>query len=714
MWLCVAQYAGTELRWPGAKLKMIRPEGSILSTSCLSDLRAEGMLPERCLVAAVKSQWMPWEIVDAAMGKRGLVDEDVLAKWREYGGDVDAPVYGYNMTMLSIAVSNVKYQVTRALLEHGANPNHRGKHGMTSLGAACQMGNLRLVKLLLLWQGDPNQRDDEGFTILHNEVGQVNDDGVHEPDRPVSAWLRTFLTVAKLDEIAPDGDTALFKAIATGRRNYVRALLDNGARVDLVAGLNTDGSKTALLVAAQKGDDIVTSQLIEHGANVDYRNEGGRAALHLAAQMGHAKVLDVLISSGATVDLQCDRGMTALSSAASFGQIDAARLLISKGANVSHRDPRNMTLVDYAQHNGHHRMMRLLSEMGANRVYGDWTPMTRQGMLLIAFLMSFWVELLVIITSCMAVAWCRRSGAARRSLERATQPKKAKPRRRKAAGAPTDEPEWWLELSPLHDALDDAAKVERPDFICSISQELMRNPALLSDGRAQGEHVYEHDHVKKWVDTHGTEPTTRARLRNARITVNGPLQRAIRSWCEEKADLLRQGAATLRPAPVVRSGIHVFVDHSNVSVGATRATGKPLDIRRLVHGLERRRDARERVVVGSAELKRTGSEWKKLGYTILTEKGHGPEQLVDEALHAHAMRAAGKSFEPGRVMVLVTGDGNNNQGSTTFPECVSQALRNDWHVELYSWRQALSQVYLDLATQHASHVSIHYLDDVFA
>jgi hypothetical protein len=300
-----------------------------------------------------------------------------------------------------------------------------------------------------------------------------------------------------------------------------------------------------------------------------------------------------------------------------------------------------------------------------------------------------------------------------RWLDRATQPKKARPRRHKLVEGPTDEPLWWLELQDLHDALDDAATAERSSFRCPISQELMRNPALLSDGRSQGQFIYEYDHVKKWVDEHRTEPTSRAPLRDPKITVNGPLQREIRTWCQEKAELLRQGAAAPPSEAVVRHNVHIFVDHSNVSIGASRVTGKALDVQQLVHGVEQRRTAKERVVVGSHESERTGAEWRKLGYTVIADQRRGKERFVDDTLHAQLMRTAGKTFEPGRVLILVTGDGNNNEGRTTFPECVLAALQNDWHVELFSWRSALSQIYVELAEQHASHFSIHYLEDVY-
>ena len=352
------------------------------------------------------------------------------------------------------------------------------------------------------------------------------------------------------------------------------------------------------------------------------------------------------------------------------------------------------------------RVRRLpLQEEFMDEVAEWWAP--RLLATCVAVLLSLWFHAL----RALAGSWY---GMGRRFVERATQPKKARPRRRKATEGATDEPEWWLELNELHEALDDAAKAEKPSYCCPLSLEIMRNPALLSDGRSQGQHIYEYDQAKKWVDEYRTEPTTRAKLRDPKFTVNGPLQREIRSWCQEKAAVLQQGPVTPPPQPVVRKSIHVFIDHSNVAIGATRSTGKELDVKRLVHRVEARRNAKERVVVGSHESERTATEWKKLGYTVVADPRRGKERFVDDALHAQLMRAASKSFDPGRVLLLVTGDGNSNEGRTTFPECVMAAMQNDWHVELYSWRQSLNKVYVELAEQHASHFSIHFLEDVYA
>lgn len=282
---------------------------------------------------------------------------------------------------------------------------------------------------------------------------------------------------------------------------------------------------------------------------------------------------------------------------------------------------------------------------------------------------------------------------------------------------PAVEPDWWLELAEFEDELEAAAQSERPDFICSVTNEIMRHPAMLVDGE-ESLHTYEYNALINWFFDEGrnTDPRTNREIEPSRRSFirDNRLQREIRSWCEDKVRAWREELAAQPDAgAAIRSSVHLFVDHSNVAVDAKNATGKELNVRRLVHCVERRRDAKERVVVGSDELERTRAQWRNLDYFVLTEKGSGKEQLVDNALHAHLMRTAGKTFEPGRVLALVTGDGGPNHGSTTFPECISAALQNDWHIELYSWGRKLNQVYVDMAEQHASHVSIHRLEEIY-
>lgn len=281
---------------------------------------------------------------------------------------------------------------------------------------------------------------------------------------------------------------------------------------------------------------------------------------------------------------------------------------------------------------------------------------------------------------------------------------------------PTDRPEWWIALGEYQGTLEHAVQLERPDFLCPITGEIMRRPVLLVDGR-ETHHTYEHDAISGWFASGGTtDPNSRHAIDLARYSLvdDKRLVREIRNYCEGKVCAWRQeltaARGTLGTTDVARS-VHVFVDHSNAVFGASRA-GTRLDVGQLVDHVEGARDVKERVVIGSRGIDRTRSIWEQLGYSVSADSRRGPERFVDDALHAQLMRTAAKRFEPPRVIALVTGDGNSNEGRTTFPECVEEALRLSWHVELYAWRSSTSQVYCALAKQYAPHFTIHYLDEL--
>jgi hypothetical protein len=78
---------------------------------------------------------------------------------------------------------------------------------------------------------------------------------------------------------------------------------------------------------------------------------------------------------------------------------------------------------------------------------------------------------------------------------------------------------------------------------------------------------------------------------------------------------------------------------------------------------------------------------------------------VDVALHAQILRKICDVKEnprgPAHILVLLTGDGNNNQSGggvpdgfvdpTTFPMCIDLALMNGWEVRLFAWEKSCSK-----------------------
>jgi hypothetical protein len=269
------------------------------------------------------------------------------------------------------------------------------------------------------------------------------------------------------------------------------------------------------------------------------------------------------------------------------------------------------------------------------------------------------------------------------------------------------------------DELDELASKERPDFMCALTLEIMRDPAgVMRDGSLK--HAYEHLRIKKWFDDGNTiEPSTGEDLSDGLIEIvrNEQLQRTIKNWCQEQ--LRRWGQegrieiSTPLPTPVAqRTSVHVFVDHSNIAIGAARNTAQALDVASLVRFVEGDRTIHDRVVIGSYQSDVGRAAWEQHGYKVEADRRRGPAHFVDDALHAQLMRTAERTFAPGRILALLTGDGNDNEGRTTFPESVEMALRNDWHVELFTWKRSASRVYSKFQREYSEHFQLLYLDDM--
>ena len=329
----------------------------------------------------------------------------------------------------------------------------------------------------------------------------------------------------------------------------------------------------------------------------------------------------------------------------------------------------------------------------------------------IAFVAYRHLQQVVQLITTAAPARQRRGAAAQAARREARQKRAAS---EAVASATANDHSWWEALHEHHDALEDAAESERPEFLCTLTRELMRTPAMLcKDGVAM--HTYEKAAIVKWIVEDGkrTEPNTNETLppygKRTTIVVNQDRQREIRAWAEAK---VAEWQADTRRVPAqqepARRGVHIFVDFSNITLGAPR----PLDLTKLAEFAEDGRSVFQRVVIGSRTSEKARAEWEALQYTVTSDRSSGKEKFVDDALHAQLMQTAGKTFAPSRVLALATGDGNANEGRTTFPGCVERALQCGWDVELISWRGSTSRVYVKFEREYGDHFRIRYLDGV--
>ena len=193
------------------------------------------------------------------------------------------------------------------------------------------------------------------------------------------------------------------------------------------------------------------------------------------------------------------------------------------------------------------------------------------------------------------------------------------------------------------------------------------------------------------------------------------------------------------PLNTSASGIHVFVDFSNIMIGfhdclklardipiTTRTRRIPMCFHNFSLLMERGRPAAKRVLVGSdrppaiEEAKELGFETnilervhksKELPITPRKSKsggnsglssgsettpGVGPqkwvEQAVDEILHLKILESLVDASEPSTI-VLATGDAAQAEYSAGFLKMVERALEKGWMVELVSFKLNTSNAY---------------------
>lgn len=92
--------------------------------------------------------------------------------------------------------------------------------------------------------------------------------------------------------------SALWKATSLGRDKMVQILLENGAQIT-----NKSYDRSVLITAARKGPINVVQLLLNHGADINIRNDQNQTALIIAALFAHERLVLFLLGHGAHLDV---------------------------------------------------------------------------------------------------------------------------------------------------------------------------------------------------------------------------------------------------------------------------------------------------------------------------------------------------------------------------------------------------------------------------
>ncbi|KAJ5283335.1 hypothetical protein N7505_001315 [Penicillium chrysogenum] len=278
---------------------------------------------------------------------------DIVKKLLDEGADMNIQ-NDWDHDALRMAACFGHYEVTMLLLEKGADS--------TALALLCAVENGHYQVAQLFLERGPQYNSKCGSKSI-------------TPTNTVSA--KRHVEVARLlhDIEIPSGwvATPLYSASVNGHTDIVRLLLDHGANVDC----RNQSGWTPINAAADEGFLEIVELLIEKGADFEIPTSWGRTALYNASMNGHTEIVRLLLDHGANVDCQNQSGWTPINAAADEGFLEIVELLIVKGADFEIPTSWGRTALYNASMNGHTEIVRLLLDHGANvdcRNQSGWTP----------------------------------------------------------------------------------------------------------------------------------------------------------------------------------------------------------------------------------------------------------------------------------------------------------------------------------------------------
>ena len=282
------------------------------------------------------------------------------------------------------------------LIKYGADPNSKGRDGLTPLMRAIQQDKYRLVAMLVKCNADVNARDSHGVPALH--VAIMNE----------SRWILVTLVRAgaDVDSLGPTGMRPIHLAALISNADTIEVLAE--AEIDARVQ-NENDNPTALLLVTARGSVACTNRLIKLGSDVnasdnlgytplayaarhvDYRlvksllqagadpntsDHLGWTPLHWAVHSKNIQVVNALIEASADPNVKNQDGVSPLHSAVDTNRINIAKKLLSAGSDPNQEGPDGATPLHWAAFGGLEVMYSLLIQKGANSNLPDAAGIT--------------------------------------------------------------------------------------------------------------------------------------------------------------------------------------------------------------------------------------------------------------------------------------------------------------------------------------------------
>ncbi|XP_014236985.1 uncharacterized protein LOC106659133 [Trichogramma pretiosum] len=326
------------------------------------------------LICDKESTSIPDEISRVAIAK-------LLIK---HGANVNSLERGNKDTPLILAVRSRFPELTKFLLNNGADRYYRNKNQETALHTAfIENAGIDIIELLYNDKFDLYQPDENENTVFSYAVRNLMNSGfgsfcsLNEPLKPVQFLLRHGVSVnSPLDK---RGNKILHMICQNHAAQTLKIFLEQGAEVD---ARNMDG-KTALHFCAENQPIAYVELLLSHGADARALTNNGQSVLHFAAANKQPGVLELLLTRHrGELDVNAkskDGNFTPLFNAVWSNRQENVALLLDWDACINERVINNQVVLHVAVDQKHLEIVDLLLEHGSDvNVLDDYgnTPLT--------------------------------------------------------------------------------------------------------------------------------------------------------------------------------------------------------------------------------------------------------------------------------------------------------------------------------------------------
>ena len=251
-------------------------------------------------------------------------------------------------SVIHIAASTGNYEITRVLIENGANVNYINDDGKTALYFC--LDYLNIMQLLISKGIDINARDHSGSTALIEACKFKNFYAAK------LLLLNPFLNL-NVQEQLNGGFSALHYAIYD--HNLVKLFMGDKNLLELL----TYSHYTPLLLCCKIGMLDSARVLIMNGSNLNAKTIGGHSCIEIASKYGHDKIVQLLLK----YDELKDEYIKGMLMSAYSGQDKCLLEFLNFGLDVDSKITDD-TCLYVACWKGHIKIVEMLLERGAKQL----------------------------------------------------------------------------------------------------------------------------------------------------------------------------------------------------------------------------------------------------------------------------------------------------------------------------------------------------------